>query len=143
MKRILFLLILITFFASAVTAQQNEKVESLKAATDNIFELSKNKDYKNAADKIAYYGKDAERLFKDHYNYADEKDAAQVKRICKKIKALIDISDSHTFGEITSETKDGIATSKVEVIFSSGEQELITNFLFIEISARLLLFDID
>ena len=73
------------------------------------------------------------------YNYEDKHEAMKVKRVSKKIRAFINLSDSYEFGKYTkSETGNGFQYS-TEVKFISGEQQIVSEFLFIPVGPSLLL----
>lgn len=137
MKKLLLSLTLI--FTFCTYAQEQSKEESLKAALDKIFDLAGEQDFETLAARLVYTGKDESRNLKDTYNYSDSKEANAVKRIAKKIKAFIDLSDKHEFGNIKTEQTESAINYRVVVVFSSGDQKLTTEFIFAEINDKLLL----
>lgn len=139
MKRlnlILGLLIFSAFFA-------NIKAQTSQEVLKQILELSKAKKFEQAAPLIAYDGADETKKLKTAFDAKNEDDLNSVKRICKKIKALIDISDSYEIGAQTEIEKDGINWFVTEVGFKSGNQSLKTVFSFVKINDKFLLGDVD
>ncbi|OGU33248.1 MAG: hypothetical protein A2068_14540 [Ignavibacteria bacterium GWB2_35_6b] len=133
---ILGLIIFSAFFA-------NTKAQTTKEALTQVLEFSKAKKFAEAAPLIAYDGTDETKKFKAAFNAKDENDLNSVKRICKKIKALVDISDSYEIGAQTEIEKDGIKWFVTEVGFKSGNQSLKTVFSFVKINDKFLLGDVD
>ena len=133
---ILGLFILASFFTN-IKAQTSQ--ETLK----QILDFSKGKKYVEAAALIAYDGADESKKFKVAFNAKDGNELNSVKRICKKVKALMDISDSYEIGTAKEEKKDGIDWTVIEVSFKSGNQNLKTLFSFVKINDKFLLGDID
>lgn len=130
---------------SAITlfAQPDNNSDKVKSSINKLFELCKNSDFEQAATFIAYTGKDTNRHLIDSYNYKDAKEASKVKRIAKKIKAFLDISDKFTLGVLKTENVDNKLNYRVEVLFISGSQELKTLFTFIESGDKLLMTDLN
>lgn len=136
-------LISILLFSGFTSLQDKTIQESVQGAVDNLFDLSVNEDYAKMAFKIAYTGKDEERNLKDTFNYEDTREASKVKRTSKKIKAFLDISDSHEFGKFEISKNEGIEVYNLEVIFKSGEQDLKTEFTFVKVNGNLLLVEVN
>lgn len=139
MKKISLILGLI-IFASLFA---NVKAQSTQDALKQILEFSKEKKFEQAAPLIAYNGADETKKFKVAFSANDENELNSVKRICKKVKALVDISDSYEIGAQTEIEKDGIKWFVTEVGFKSGNQSLKTVFSFIKINDKFLLGDVD
>ena len=95
---ILGLILLASFFTN-IKAQTSQ--ETLK----QILDFSKAKKYVEAAALIAYDGSDETKKFKVPFNAKNENEFNSVKRICKKVKALMDISDSYEIGSAKEEKK--------------------------------------
>jgi len=128
-------LILIAFGYQINYAQSNDE-NAVKSVLKNLLEFSKTKAYDKAASIIAYEGSDKNRVHKDSFNPSDKEELNQVKRICKKITALLDLCNRHEFGEIKSTAKDVYA---IQVTFVSGEQKLVTSFSFEKTAKGFLL----
>ncbi len=139
-KKILFALILVSGF---VYAQNDDKSEVIKSTINTLFDLCKNNKYEQAAAMIAYTGKNEKRNLAESYNYKDSKEASKVKRIAKKIKAFLDISDKFKIGSLKVSTVDNKNNYSVEVLFISGNQELKTLFTFIEAGNKILMADLN
>ena len=143
MKKLINMIILLLVSLSISYAQTENKNELIKSSVNKLFEECKNGNYQKAAVLIAYSGKDAQRDLKESYNYKNSKEAAKVKRIAKKIKAFLDISDKFTFGNIKIQENEGVTSYTVEVLFISGSQELKTLFTFTGSGDKLLLADLN
>lgn len=142
MKNVRFLLVIFTFtliFTGVNSAQEN----AIKSNIEKLFKFSKDKDYKSASALILYRGDNAERNFKTALNFSDEGEQRDAKRITKRIKAFLDLSDGYEFGELTSENENGRDYSVITVNFKSGGQTLKTSFAFVNVSNKYLLADID
>ena len=130
-------LILISAFSTLIKAQTSQET------LNQILEFSKSKKFAEASSLIAYDGVDEAKKFKMPFNPKDENDLNSVKRICKKIKALIDISDSYEIGAPVEKEKDGFNWTVIEVSFKSGSQNLKTLFSFVKVGEKFLLGDIN
>ena len=119
--------------------QKREKPPSLTS----LFELSKAKSYEKAAALIAYDGEDKARLKKDAFNATNKEELAQVKRICKKISALIELSSKYDFGTSSVKQEGENEIQLIEVNFISGAQKLVTEFSFIKTEKGYLLFNMN
>lgn len=139
MKKLSIILGLIIFALLLAEA----KAQSTQDVLKQILELSKEKKFEQAATLIAYDGADETKKFKAAFNAKDENDLNSVKRLCKKIKALVDISDSYEIGAQTEIEKDGLKWFITEVGFKSGNQSLKTVFSFIKVNDKFLLGDVD
>ena len=146
MKIIMKSLLLVLFVAisgSNILFAQNESENEVKTTLNKLFDFSKSKVYDKAASYIAYEGEDKNRIGKESFNAANKDELNQVKRICKKISALIDLSSKHEFGKFNIQ-KDGEKESyTIEVNFVSGDQKLVTSFRLIKTANGLLLADMN
>lgn len=132
-------LMIVAGILSSITFAQS----SAKASLTSLFELSKAKSYEKAAALIAYDGEDKARIKKDAFNVANKDELSQVKRICKKISALIELSSKYDFGT-SSVKQDGESEIQlIEVNFISGDQKLVTEFSFIKTEKGYLLFNMN
>lgn len=134
-KLVIVLLIFVSSISSTVLAQGAD----VKSNLASLFEFSKAKSYEKAAALIAYEGEDKARVQKEAFNSANKDELTQVKRICKKISALIELSSKYDFG-VPSVKKDGeTEIHSIEVSFISGDQKLVTEFSFIKTERGFLL----
>ncbi len=142
MKRItkLFLLpVFILFLSSQGIVAQSSNESTVKSVLTNLLEYSKSKSYNKAAELIAYDGEDSKRVDKDSYNAANKDELNQVKRFCKKISALLELSSSHEFSDFKTSKDGGKEEFILHVTFISGDQKLITAFSFIKTDKGFLL----
>lgn len=145
MKRTLALgLILLIVFSSGSKMIYAQGAEAaVKSTLNNLFDFSKAKVYEKASALIAYDGDDKSRNQKDAFDAANKDELYQVKRVCKKISALLDLSSKHEFGKFETK-KDGPNENYIiEVNFISGEQKLVTAFSFIKTEKGYLLININ
>lgn len=142
MKYLKIALLLLCISVSVVFTQTRNAELEVKSAVDLLLKLSEEEKYDNIAALIVYSGKDQTRYLKGTYNYSDKKEANEVKRTGKKIKAFIDLSDSHKFGRYSKGTANEVQENNLEVIFKNGEQEIVTVFTFIDVDNKLLLLNI-
>lgn len=119
-----------TSCSSSVQLQE----EKIKNMINKFLDYCDKKDYENASKLLLYNGNDPSRKYKVVFDYNNSDDKKEVERICKKINAMLIISDSYTNGSITQEIKDGINWNVLEVFFKSGEQVLRQSFYVLEIS---------
>jgi hypothetical protein len=141
MKTLIITILLCSIYPGVVSAQAASDEQKVKSKVDLIINLCKEEKYDSFASMVIYSGKDKERYLRDTYNYSERKEATTVKRIGKKIKAFIDLSDSRTFGKYTVTTENGISKKNLEVIFKKGEQELVNVFTFTDLNGKLLLLE--
>ena len=142
MKSIFFVLFVLVSGSNILLAQ-NESESVIKTTLTKIFDFSKSKSYEKASSYIAYEGEDKNRVGKESFNAINKDELTQVKRVCKKISALVDLSSKHEFGKFSIQ-KDGEKESyTIEVNFVSGDQKLVTSFKFIKIANGLLLTDMN
>ncbi len=136
MKNILKISFLLLFlFTINIIAQSSIKQTEVKSILTNLFDLCKNKNYKDAANYFAYNGKDTDRNGKTAFNYTNKSERKIVKRKCKKIKAYLDLSDSYEYGDFSTNGNK----VNLNVIFKSGDQELKIVFAFIKSGNKILL----
>lgn len=115
---------------------QNELSKSdLKETVAKIFNLCNNKNYEGMADLL---------LFKDGktyrpYNFSNKSEAKKVKRQCKKIKAYLDLSDSYEYDSFVNGNYESLPSSKLNIIFISGDQKLNISFEFVKLNGKILL----
>ncbi|MFA7228428.1 MAG: hypothetical protein WC061_05275 [Melioribacteraceae bacterium] len=145
MRRLITIgLVAILFCASEtkdILAQDSET--GVKNTLNSLFNYSKSKQFDKASGLIAYNGADNNRNRKDSFNAANKDELGQVKRICKKISALIDLSSKQEFGKFEIK-KDGTAENYlIEANFISGDQKLVTIFSFIKTEKGFLMTDIN
>ena len=88
---------------------------------------------------MLYSGKDTKRKYKSSFNANIKSELNSVKRICKKIKAYFDISDSFTFGKLNMVQKENQTWYVQQVSFKSGKQHLSANFSFLKVGNIYLL----
>ena len=138
----LFMMLLIMIPSSNLVAQQDPDVEKVKSALENLFMLSKSKNFIEAAKVMLYTGDDSKRNLKDTYNPDVKSELDQVKRICNKIRAFLDLSDKYELGELKRTNNPGGAFYNLDVIFKSGSQSLKTQFSFLNLNGKILLTDV-
>jgi hypothetical protein len=140
MKRFFYSIIVISAvlsFSNVTVFAQGEE-SAVKNNLTNLFNYSKTKAFEKAASIIAYEGDDAARNKKDVFNSSNKDELNQVKRICKKISALIELSSKYEFGTFASKTVDGINIYSIDVQFISGDQKLVTSFTFTKTEKGIL-----
>ncbi len=115
----------------------------LAESLNNIFEISKEKDYQSACVLIAYQGSDPNRKFKASLNSKSNSELDKAERIVKKIKAYLDISDSYSIKNVTSNSSEEFEFKIINVAFKSGGQELEIPFTFVKTENNYLLVSID
>ncbi len=145
MKRLVTLgmiLILLTTSGSKIIFAQGTEGE-VKNTLISLFEYSKSKTYDKAAHLISYDGGDRSRIQKDSFNSTNKDELNQVKRVCKKISALLDLSSKHEFGQFDTKKDGDIENYFIEVNFISGDQKLVTTFSFIKTDKGFLLTGIN
>ncbi|MEW6702779.1 MAG: hypothetical protein AB1298_08665 [Bacteroidota bacterium] len=131
LKYVLLVLMAVVVSSKILSAQNNDE-SGVKSALNSLFDFSKSKAYEKAALLIAYDGEDKNRVQKDAFNPANKEELNQVKRICKKISALIELCSKHEFGTVRTKN-DGVKDIyTIEVNFISGDQKLVTSFSFVK-----------
>ncbi len=128
---------------TGINFSQDNSENSLKTTLDEIFSNSKAKTYEKAAVLLVYNGEDKARNGVDTFNPANADELDQVKRICKKISALLDISEQHLINKIEAVKIKGSDGYKVIVGFKSGDQTLETSFEFIKLSKGYALLNVN
>jgi hypothetical protein len=137
-KYVLMVLMLVIIALRPVIAQNSPQVE-IKNNLVKLLDYSKSKAYDKAAFLIVYDGEDKTRVQKDSFNPANKDELNEVKRKCKKISALIELSSKYEIGDFIpapSGTKD---VYTLNVVFISGDQKLSTSFSFIKCEKGYLL----
>ncbi len=112
---------------------QDQDESSVKDVLQKILDYSKTKTYDKAALLIAYNGEDKSRIGTDTFNPSNQEDLNQVKRICKKISALIELSEQYSVNKIEVAKPGDKVIYKISVGFKSGSQVLNTSFEFIKL----------
>ena len=139
LANIMLTLAIFLFLTSVEYVAQNSTESNIKSALSNLLTYSKTKNFDKAANLIAYNGDDTKRIDKDSFNPANKDELNQVKRICKKISALLELSSSHEFGEFKTLDEKGKEEFTLKVTFVSGDQKLVTSFSFIKTDKGFLL----
>ena len=133
----IFVILLLTLYPAGEGFAQSDA--QVTAVVKELFNYSQNENYTEAAGFIAYQGSDNSRNLSDPYDNKDKNELKQVARICKKIKAFIDLSDSYEFGRFDSDTEEGRKIFSKEVLFKNEGQTLSTIFYFVPSEKGLLL----
>ncbi|MFH1197056.1 MAG: hypothetical protein V1720_15270 [bacterium] len=136
-------LFLIFLLPVLIYAQPSNEEEAIKSQLVKLFDASKAKNYSAAAELIVYRGTDKTREWKDTFKISNETELEAVKRICKKIKALLDLSSGYELKRMTTETESEGEWFIQEVVFKSGTQNLTTIFAFLKVNGNFVLGDID
>ena len=105
----------------------------IKSALTQIFDQSKMQDYKKLAPLL--FNEDELKPF----NIQNSSDERAVKRIAKKIKAYLDLSDSYSYESLSFDKFANLPSAELEVSFKSGDQDLNISFIFVESSNKILL----
>ena len=142
MKKIQTALLLL-FFAAASLYAQNNIESSLKNNLTQLFSFSKEKSFDKAAVLIAYSGEDQNRNMKAHFDPSNKDEINQVKRVCKKISALLDLSSKYDFGKFENKKTDSSELYLLDVTFLSGDQKLTTTFTFVKTNSGYLLLNVN
>ena len=129
--RSIFIFVFVFFLSKGMVAQ-NSPESTIKSVLSNLIDYSKNKSYDKAAKLIAYTGEDSKRVDKDSFNPVNKDELNQVKRICKKISALLELSGSHELGDYKVSGEAGKEEYTMHVTFVSGDQKLVTVFNFVK-----------
>ncbi len=137
MKQIFYSFFFLIILISIANAQSKFSEEDIKNTLEKIFDLSKNQDYKALATHFTY--KEGEEF--KVYNYNDKAEAKIVKRLSKKIKAYLDLSDSYTISNISITKKEKLGNITLDILFNSGNQKLKITFVFVDNAGVLLLAD--
>lgn len=145
MKRLVTLGLIfgILYFSSSELVLAQGAETAVKNVLSSLMDYSKSKAYEKASALIAYDGDDKSRIQKDSFSAASKDELNQVKRICKKISALLDLSSKHEFGKFETKKNDADENYSIEVNFISGDQKLVTAFSFIKTEKGYLLNNIN
>lgn len=136
----LYIISFILFTAVNVSGQIKSHEQDVKTVLELLFEFSKNQNYIAAAELIAYSGDDENRNNKDTFNVSDRMEFNQVKRICKQIYALLQLSQFQ-FGDYQATFDDGVTHYNLDVYFISGEQRIKKRFQFLKTENDKYLLD--
>lgn len=134
-KRIIVQLIFASLFIVNINAQNKLNENNVKSHLSKIFDFSKDQNFASAANLFIYNKNNALRAF----NYSNKTEARAVKRMVKKIKAYLDLSDSYEYESITFGTFKNLHSAELKVNFKSGDQKLSISFMFVELSGKILL----
>ncbi len=139
MKKVFFCLFILLTSSTSSYLAQIDKQTIISTSLEELIQLSKDKQYEKASLRIVYSGKDVNRNLKTPFDPANSDELEQVKRICKKISALTDLSTKYKIGEVISKNDGDRKLYSVDVSFISGAQQLKTFFEFIETTDGFLL----
>ncbi|MCX7798144.1 MAG: hypothetical protein N2249_05945 [Melioribacter sp.] len=143
MKKNNILIVLIFTVICSITNAQTSEENIVKNNVLKLLNLSKEKSYEEASKSIVYKGDDKARYLKTSYNANNSDELNQVKRICKKISALIELSSKYEFGKYYISKEDNLTIYNQELVFISGEEKLTTTFKFIKTELGYLLYDMN
>lgn len=119
----------------SLSAQTKLNEENLKSSLSKIFDLSKDQNFKDVAPMlINIKGKTIQT-----FDFNKKTDTKSVKRLAKKIKAYLDLSDSYEYESITYGTTDKLPSAELKVNFRSGDQNLTISFIFVEHANKIYL----
>ena len=136
MKKVIIIqLVFVLLLVNGLVAQNNLSETNVKNALTKIFDLSKNQDYESLASLILYNKRNELRS----YNNSNKSEAKSVKRMSKKIKAYLDLSDSYEYESLTNGKENNLPSVTLKVNFKSGDQELTISFFFVDLNGNLLL----
>ena len=140
---ILVLVIVFTFISSTVFGQTDDR-KIIKERLLELFDLSLESNYSEAASYCVYRGSDLSRKWKDVCNYKDEEDIKEVKGICNRIKKYLDESTEYDFGEFSTESESEGVWNVWEVIFAKdNDKQKKVYFCFLNIEDDYAIGDID
>ena len=134
-KMIIILLMFVLLASSNILAQDSLDKNDVKTKLTKIFDLSKDQNYGSAASLFLNNKNDDLRAF----NYEDKSEAKAVKRMVKKIKAYLDLSDSYEYESIEFAKLHNLPSADIKVNFKSGDQILTISFIFVQHSNNILL----
>ncbi|MFC2133457.1 hypothetical protein ACFLTH_02465 [Bacteroidota bacterium] len=123
-----------------IYAQGKSHEQDVKAVIERLFEFSNNQNYKSAAELIAYSGEDDNRNNNDTFNVSDRMEFNQVKRICKQIYALLELSE-YQLGDYKATFDNGVTHYNLDIYFISGEQRIKKRFQFVKTENGKYLLD--
>ncbi len=133
MKKMILVQMFMFIFILPTIAQNQLNESNIKSALSKIFDLSKKQEYQKLAAQLI----NEDNLKK--YDYQQSSDARSIKRISKKIKAYLDLSDSYQYVSLTFDKFNDLPSAELEVSFKSGDQDLNISFIFVEYSGQILL----
>ena len=136
LKNLLF--IIFSMVVSNLFAQNQIPEEKLKSALSQIIDYSMKENYSSAAGKMLFDKSGNLRT----YNADDKSELKSVKRLAKRIKAYLDLSDSYSYESITYDTFKGLSRAELKVNFKSGDQDLTISFYFVSKDGKILLQDL-
>jgi hypothetical protein len=136
MKKIIISQLFMAFLLfNGITAQTQLNEVEVKSALTKIFNLSKDQNFAETAKLLLFNEKDEFR----NYNFKDPSEAKSVKRLVKKIKAYLDLSDSYEYESLTNGKIGKFQSADLKVNFKSGDQELTISFKFVKNGENILL----
>lgn len=133
MKKMIFMNIFMFALILPIFSQSQLNENKIKSALTQIFDQSKMQDYKKLAPLL--FNEDELKPF----NIQNSSDERAVKRIAKKIKAYLDLSDSYSYESLSFDKFANLPSAELEVSFKSGDQDLNISFIFVESSNKILL----
>ncbi|MGK9477673.1 hypothetical protein [Melioribacter sp. OK-6-Me] len=140
----ILLLVLMTVFVipqkNIVPPQEENKIHN---TVEELFKLSKQKNYERAAALIVYNGEDSNRKLKSVLNPNNEDELNTARRICKKISALLNVSEKYTIKEIVDDNMQDNKITKVTVSFLNAGQELLVTLKFIKLPSGYALLEMN
>lgn len=143
MKKLIsiFGIFLFVFGINSSFAQVSE--ETAKEVANKLFSLCEKENYSSASSLLAYHGSDESRLYKDTYKFTNSSEAGEVKRLCNRLKAMIEISDSYDFGSYRNRKSNGQQLQSLDIIFKSGNQKIKNKLTFISINGSAVVLKLD
>ncbi|MEG8947779.1 hypothetical protein [Rosettibacter firmus] len=142
-KNIFITLLLIMSLVFKISFAQSSEEKLIKETIINLLNFSKDKSFEKAAKLIAYTGEDKTREYKTSFNPVVAEELNQVKRICKKISALMQVSTNYEFGKVDITKENNMNIYNAELIFKSNEEKLITKFRFVKTESGYLLLSVN
>lgn len=139
MKKLIFILFLpfLSLYA------QNDDFVKIESNLKVLFDNCQNDKFDEAATLLVYNGEDTKRKYKDSFDLSSRKEKREVKRTCRKIKALLDVSSSYNTSEKSVETNNKMEFYIIKVDFKSGSQNITTAFSFVKVGDKFLLAEIN
>lgn len=136
MKKILLMqILLLAFLANNLFAQNDIKEDEVKSTLKEIFKLSKDQNYSDIASLFLFHKDNEKRSFKNNV----KAELKSVKRMAKKIKAYLNLSDSYEYESISYAKYLKLHSANLKVNFTSGNQELTITFRFVKLGSQILL----
>ena len=123
------------FVVTELNGQDKLKETEVKSALTEIFDISNNQNYKLAARKFLFDENEIRP-----YNFENRAEAKTVKRMAKKIKAYLDLSDSYEYESIVFTEYKNMPSAELKVNFKSGDQDLTISFYFVDKNGAILLY---